>query len=179
MAADIDLPDEQDQSEVFDEDNTELEQQVYGGRDNGETLEELPEVLDVTQAAGDDDDDEAEIGEEMDDEQIVASARDSEQDDSDLEDDDLARGEEMAFATEGDLTGVNDPDDPDDADGVLGRSRNEVDLEYVGDLNDLEGAASAAQALESDRLSDSDLRELDYKDEFTVDDDEAAPAPAR
>ncbi len=65
-----------------------------------------------------------------------------------------------------------DAEDPDAVDGVDARGRDEVDLEYVGDLNDLEGATSAAQGLEAETLSDSDLRELDYKDEFTIDEDE-------
>jgi hypothetical protein len=180
MAADLDAAyDEQDQSEVFDEDNTELEEQRYGGRENGETLEELPDVFDVTQAVGDEDDDEAEIGEEMDDEEIVASARDRDDDDDDLEDDDLVRSEEIELDPEEDLTGLAeaDYDDPDEVDDIAARQPDEVELDYVGDLNDLAGARSAAQSLESDTLSDSDLRELDYKDEFTVDEDEAEASP--
>ena len=39
------------------------------------------------------------------------------------------------------------------------------------------GAASAAQSLESDTLSDRDLRELDYKDEFTVDEADVDAPP--
>ena len=153
--ADVAAYDEQDQSEVFDEDKTELEEQVYGGRENGETLEELPEVLDVTRALGDadDEDDDSEIGEDLDDDEIVDRASD--------EDDDSADD--------------GAPDERDDeADGryaASGHGADEVELEYVGDLNDLANASSAAQGMESETLSDSDLRELDYKDEFTVDED--------
>jgi hypothetical protein len=177
MAADLDAAyDEQDQSEVFDEDNTELEEQRYGGRDNGETLEELPDVFDVTQAVGDDDDDDAEIGEELDDDEIVARAKDNDDDDDDLEEDDLVRREEEELDPLEDLAGFPDTDDadPDDVDGVDRLMPDEVELEYAGDLNDEVNASSAAQSLESDRLSDRDLRELDYKDEFTVDEDETA-----
>jgi hypothetical protein len=172
------MPDEQDQSEVFDEDNNELEEQRYSGRENEQTLEDLPDVLDVTQADGDADDDEPAIAEEMDDEDIVASARDSDDDDQDLEDDDLVRGEEIEFDREEDLTDIQDGEDPDETDGVAELDPDEVELEYVGDLNDVAAASSAAQSLESDNLSDADLRELDYKDEFTRDEDEAG-APAR
>ncbi len=174
MAAEFDAPDEQDQSEVFDEDNNELEAQTYGGRDNEQTFEDLPDVLDVTQADGDADEDEPEIGEDMDDDEIVASAQDDDDDDDDLEDDDLLRSEEIELDPEEDLTGIADGDDPDDLDGLDETDPDEVELEYVGDLNDVAAAASAAQSLESDSLSDADLRELDYKDEFTRDEDEAA-----
>jgi hypothetical protein len=178
MAAEFDAPDEQDQSEVFDEDNNELEAQRYGGRDNEQTLEDLPDVLDVTQAMGDADDDETPIGDEMDDEEIVARARDDDNDDDDIEDDDLLRSEEIELDEEEDLTDLADGEDPDETDGIDEHDPDEVELEYVGDLNDVAAAASAAQALESDTLSDADLRELDYKDEFTRDEDEA-PAPPR
>ena len=175
MASDLDADfDEQDQSEVFDEDNNELEEQRYGGRDNEQALEDLPDVFDVTQAVGDEDDDEAEIGDDLDDDEIVARARDNDDDDDDLEDDDLVRRDEEAFDRESDLTSIADADqeDPDDVDAIDAEEPDEVQLEYVGDLNDLEGAASAAQGLEAEVLSDADLRELDYKDEFTIDEDE-------
>ena len=76
-----------------------------------------------------------------------------------------------------DLTDLADGEDPDETDGVDAADPDEVELEYVGDLNDVAAAASAAQALEADSLSDADLRELDYKDEFTRDEDEAAASP--
>ncbi|OYX34337.1 MAG: hypothetical protein B7Y99_05690 [Caulobacterales bacterium 32-69-10] len=176
MAAESDAPDEQDQSEVYDEDNNELESQRYGGRDNEQTFEDLPDVLDVTQAVGDDDDDddEAAIGDDMDDAEIVARARDDVDDDDNIEDDDLLRSEEIALDPEEDLTDFADGEDPGSRDGLDRTDPDEVELQYVGDLNDVAAAASAAQALESDSLSDADLRELDYKDEFTRDEDEAA-----
>ena len=157
--------DEQDQSEVFDEDNT--NDVDRGPGEEAEQLEDLVDVFDVTTAVGDADDDDALIGDEMDDEEIISSSTD--EDSEDLEDDDLAPRDEVTFNEEEDLTGINDGEDPDLE--IAAHAGDEVELEYVGDLNDLEGATSAAQDLESDTLSDADLRELDYKDEFTVDED--------
>jgi hypothetical protein len=165
--ADLDAYDEQDQSEVFDEDNT--NDMDRGPGEEAEQLEDLVDVFDVTRAVGDVDDNDALIGDEMDDEDIVSSAIDNDDDDDDLEDDDLAPRSEEMFNEEEDLTDVNDGEDPDLE--IAAHAGDEVELEYVGDLNDLEGASSAAQDLESDNLSDADLRELDYKDEFTVDED--------
>ena len=132
--------DDQDQSEVFDEDNTNLDEaRIFGGEDV-ETLEELPDVFDVTTALGDEDDDEALIGEDLDDQQII----DLEQDLDDEDDKDQ---------------------DPDLVDGISASSPDEVELEYVGDLTDVAHARSGAQPFESKRLSDADLRDLDYMEE--------------
>ena len=166
--------DEQDQSEIFDEDNT--NDMDRGPGQEAEQLEDLVDVFDVTSAVGDSDDDDALIGDELDDADIVAIATDNNDDDDDLEDDDLVARDQEALDRETDLTSIADVDaqDLDDVDDIAALSSGEVELEYVGDLNDLEGASSAAQSLESESLSDSDLRELDYKDEFTVDEDDAA-----
>src|SRR6476620_7538286 len=75
--------DGQDGAEIFDEDNQNLEN---GG--DMRTLEELPDVYDVTRAAGDDDDDEALIAEELDDDEIISLEAESAY--ADEEDDDLA-----------------------------------------------------------------------------------------
>lgn len=61
--------DEQDGAETLDED-------VVGKDGELRTFEELPNVLDVTQAEGDADDDDALIGEDLDDDEIVALERD-------------------------------------------------------------------------------------------------------
>lgn len=140
--ADLNGFDEQDQSEVFDEDNT--NPQERGPGEEAEQFEDLLDVYDVTSAVGDDDDDEARIADEMYDEEIVAASEDEEED----EDDD---GEDAI-----DL----DQDDPDDLE-IAARRADEVELEYIGDLNDLAGASSAAQPFEADSLSDDDLEELD------------------
>jgi hypothetical protein len=147
--------DEQDQSEVFDEDNT--NDMDRGPGEEAEQFEDLVDVMDVTTAVGDDDDDDGLIGEEMEDEDIVSVA-------SDEDDDEGLRG----FDAEQDAAEGDAADDPD-----------EVELVYMGDLDERGGAASAGQALESDSLSDEDLRELDYKDEFTIDEDDGASPRGR
>ena len=129
-------------------------------------------MFDATSAVGDDDDDEALIGEDLDDDEIVALARDNDDDDDDLEDDDLVRSEEVAFkaskvrpgrrsATSTRTRTCATPSTPP--------SPDEVELEYVGDLDDRGGAESAAQSWSPTPCRTSDLRELDYKDEFTID----------
>jgi hypothetical protein len=56
--------------------------------------------------------------------------------------------------------------DLDEIDGLIEVADDEVELEYAGDLSDLEGAESAAQDLESEgELSNDDLEELGYKDQ--------------
>ncbi len=157
--------DEQDVAEVFDEDNTNIESMRQGGAEDAEQFEDLVDVYDVTTRVGDRDDDESVIGEDLDDDEIVAAAGDEDDDDEDLEDDDLALRDPDAYDAEEDLDDVADAgdEDLDDADGVAALQGDEVSLEYAGDLNDLEGASSSLADLESDSLSDNDLRELDYK----------------
>lgn len=159
--------DAQDGAEVFDEDNTNLDEVEYSGQEDAEQAEDLPDVYDVTTAVGDKDDDEALIGEDLDDEDIVALAQDDDDDDDDLEDDDLARRDGDQLKGESDLDEVSDvgDEDPDDVDGIGALAPGEVELEYAGDLNDLDGASSSAADMESDSLSDDDLRELDYKED--------------
>ena len=165
-----DLPetdhDGQDGAEVFDEDNTNLDEQGYTGKEDAEQFEDLPDVYDVTTAVGDKDDDEAVIGDDLDDDDIVALATDNDDDDDDLEDDDLVRSDGAQLKSEDDLDDVTDvgDEDRDEADGVNATDPREVELEYAGDLNDLEGASSSAADMESDTLSDDDLGELDYKE---------------
>src|SRR3954470_8690522 len=89
MAFDADSDwDAQDQAEVFDEDNNSTLDGAGDSSADMMTLEELPDVLDVTHAAGDDDDDEAKIGEELDDDEIIQLETDAAE--ADFEDDDLA-----------------------------------------------------------------------------------------
>jgi hypothetical protein len=164
----VDTPDydEQDVAEVFDEDNTNEESQRYGGREDAEQFEDIPDVYDVTSRVGDRDDDEAEIGEELDDDEIVQSATDNDDDDDDLEDDDLIARHGEGYGAE-DPADENDlgPDDPDLVDDIDAKEPDEVELTYAGDLNDVEGAEGSAADMESEgELSDDDLRELDYKD---------------
>jgi len=65
-AEDIDL------AQTFDEDNQNL-----AGEGEMKIFEDLPEVLDVTVAEGDVDDDDALIAEELDDDEIIALERES------------------------------------------------------------------------------------------------------
>lgn len=182
MAADVNGDfDPQDQAEVFDEDNT-------GGLDDaGEmlTLEEMPDVLDVTSAAGDADDEVARIGEEMDDDEIIALEADAA--DADIEDDDL-RGrmpeefdddvvregeiEELRFAEETSFA-VDDDDEVIRIDGHTDRAMSEAnddaDIEFTADvdaLTDLD--EDDASVMESDTVSDEDLTRLGYSNEHTA-----------
>ncbi|MGE5565673.1 MAG: hypothetical protein ACM3YN_05900 [Parcubacteria group bacterium] len=143
--------DDQDQSEVFDEDNQNLDSP--GGRRNDmRTLEEMPDVLDVTSAVGDADDDEALIAEELDDDEIIELEADAEL--ADFEDDDLAgRLPEELFE--------------EDVPGVSRADSDEVELVYRGDLDDRsvrDGKRTAA--MESRSLTDEDLEDLGYPGDY-------------
>ena len=161
----VDVPeyDDQDVAEVFDEDNTNLDSVEYSGQEDAEQFEDLPDVYDVTSKVGDRSDEEGEIGEDMDDDEIVSEA--SDEDDDDLEDDDLKSRHGEGYAAE-DPADENDlgPDDPDLVDDIDKTDPDEVELSYAGDLDDAAGARSSAADMESDSLSDDDLRELHYKD---------------
>jgi len=54
-----------------------LDEDVVGKDGELRTFEELPDVLDVTQAEGDADDDDALIGEDLDDDEIIALEEDA------------------------------------------------------------------------------------------------------
>ncbi len=69
--------DEQDGAEAMDDD-------VIGKDGEFRTFEELPDVLDVTQAEGDEDDDDALIAEDLDDDEIVALEEDEDGDPDDV-----------------------------------------------------------------------------------------------
>lgn len=87
MATDIESDrDDQDQSEIFDEDNQNLDGDGRVRTGEMRTFEELPTVIDLTSAEGDDDDDDALIGEELDDEEIIALELER----NDAEDEDLS-----------------------------------------------------------------------------------------
>ncbi len=143
--------DDQDQSEVFDEDNQNLDS--AGGRHNDmRTFEEMPDVIDVTSAVGDDDDDDALIAEELDDDEIIELEADEAL--ADFEDDDLA-GRLPEELYEEDVPGVSRADS------------DEVELVYEGDLDDpsvREGKRTAA--MESRNLADDDLEDLGYPGDY-------------
>lgn len=137
-------PDEQDQSETFDEDN--FDDAGAGAPTNEfKTFEELPDVLDVTSAAGDADEDEFD------------------EDDLDLSDELGADGIEpeadAAFGTDGArLTQI-------DAESEGMRGEDEVELVYAGLMEDVQGAQASAAHWESKRLSDDDIEDLGYADD--------------
>lgn len=153
--------DAQDTAEVLDEDN-QTPDLLRALGDDETNFDTMPDVLDVTRAAGDEDDDEALIGEDLDDEDIVRLSSDSDQDDTDGEDDDLRLRDADAYADEdADPTDLAD-DDRDDLDKVAFLHTSEAGMRDAGDLNDTQGAHSAAQRMESSRVSDEDLAKLGY-----------------
>jgi hypothetical protein len=165
MTVDLEMDaDAQDLAEVFDEDNTNTESQRLGGADDGEQVEDLVDVFDVTKAVGDADDDEALIGEDLDDDQIIdlAQDEDDDEDDEDETDEDTLRGPDPLDDDDADL--IANEDDDDIVDGVDRPPSEDVELTFVGDMNDVAGAHSAAQRYESKTLSDEDLAALDYKE---------------
>ncbi|HYG26846.1 MAG TPA: hypothetical protein VD906_08060, partial [Caulobacteraceae bacterium] len=174
--------DEQDQSEVFDEDN----QSMDGAGDMDpemRTFEELPDVIDVTSAVGDADDEAALIAEELDDDEIIELESDAAM--ADFEDDELAArmpeeldddsidvmdAEEVYLAEE---AGLDIRDDADSAIAgeaselsVNSAASDEVELEYAGDLDEASvRQGKRAAAMESRNLDDEDLEELGYPGE--------------
>jgi hypothetical protein len=167
MAADLETDvDEQDLAEVFDEDNTNTESQRLGGAEDGEQAEDLVDLFDVTKAVGDADDEDALIGEDLDDDEIIDLARqgDDDEDDEEQTDEDTLRGPEPDDEDDADLIASLSRDDDDLIDDVDRPPRNDVNLTFVGDMNDVAGAHSAAQRYESKTLSDEDLAALDYKE---------------
>jgi hypothetical protein len=134
-------PDEQDQSEVFDEDNLDP---TDPGRVTNEfkTFEELPDVIDVTSAAGD------------------ADEEDFDEDDIDLDETLSAEGVEPEADP---LFGVDSPRVADsDADSDNLRASDEVELVYAGLMEDVKGAQASAAHWEAKRLSDEDIEDLGY-----------------
>jgi hypothetical protein len=168
MAADLDTDvDAQDLAEVFDEDTTNTESQRLGGAEDGEQVEDLVDLFDVTKAVGDADDEDALIGDDLDDDEIIDLARqgDGDEDDEEDTDEDTLRGPEPDDEDDADLIDSLDDEDDDLVDGVDRPPRNDVELTFAGDLNDVAGAQSAAQRYESKTLSDDDLAALDYKED--------------
>jgi len=152
--------DGQDQAEVWDEDNQLTEGQRLAGGDDGFTFEEQPSLYDATSRVGDEDDDEALIGDDLDDSEIVELASDD--DDDDLEDDDLKTRSADAYDEEDSEDLDFDDQDPDLDDKVERLSSDEVEQEDGGDLNNADHAFGSAKRFESSRLSDEDITKLGY-----------------
>lgn len=134
--ADNDI-DEQDQSEVFDE--THMDDEGDGDRH----FDESDDVLDVTQAEGDADDEDFDEDAEPDlDAVLGADGVDAEADERMGEDSPRL----SALDTE--------------SDGQRGES--EVELVYTGLMRNVQGAQASAAHWEAKRLSDDDIEDLGY-----------------
>jgi hypothetical protein len=122
------------------------------------TFEELPDVLDVTAAEGDRDDDEALA---LDADEFDEDAIDGSEFEEDNELDYRAAAEDADDIYDGDDDGdVFDTFD-DDAPGL-----DEVDgVREVRDAAEATGGADASARYESRRISDEDLQELGYLEE--------------
>lgn len=128
--------DAQDSAEAFDEDNLDASE-TYKYR----TFEENDEVIDLTRADGDEDEDDGEF---------LAF------EDEDLDEDDDA---DLSAADETDLS-------DDDSLDIGDVSPDEAQLVYVGDVENLRGAQGSAAHFEPRaELSDDDVEALGYADE--------------
>lgn len=132
--------DEQDQSEAFDEDNVDASQ-TGGVTNEFKTFEDMPEVLDVTRADGD------------------ADEEAFDEDDQDIDDELGADGIEpeadAQYGTDG--SPINEMDLGADAPG-----NGEVELVYAGLMEDVQGAQASAAHWEAKTLSDDDIEDLGY-----------------
>ena len=147
----FDDADPQDVAETLDETNYDLNEE----RNEMRTFEELPDVLDVTQAVGDRDDDEA-------------LALDADEFDEDaIDDDDLEEDNELDYhaATEeheDDLDGLG-PEDGYDEDRLPTRDNIEG-LDEVGDADTVEGGEDDVSDFQAKALSDADLEGMGYSE---------------
>lgn len=123
----------QDQAETYDETN-------YSEDDEFTTLEEFEDVLDVTQAEGDDDED------EFDEDSF---------DDDDLEEDDDEAHFRAAIVSEEEDEDLEDRDEAFAADEIDG-------LEEVRDADGATGGEDDFTNFQSRDLDDDDLRNLGY-----------------
>lgn len=135
--------DEQDQSEAFDEDNFDPAD-VGAPTNEFRTFEEMPDVLDITSADGD------------------ADEEDFDEDDLDLDEALSAEGVEPGADP---LFGADAARVSDQDLGADARGEDEVELVYSGLMEDVKGAQASAAHWEARRLSDDDIAELGYADE--------------
>ena len=153
--------DAQDHAEVYDEDNYSND----GAGDSSAdmmTLEEMPDVFDVTRAVGDSDDDDAMIGEELDDDDIVELQSDEAL--ADLEDDELsARGAEVYDAEDEQRDEFEAEDDYGEA-TANAAAQDEAEIEFTGDVDGVTDPDDEdAEAYEAGEVSDEDLRKMGYQ----------------
>jgi hypothetical protein len=133
---DNDYQDDQEQSETFDE--THIDDEGEGDI----LLDESDQVLDLTQADGDADQDEFD------------------EDDIDLDDqlalDGVEREADALLGMDGETLSQSD------ADGNGAQSDDEVELVYSGLMENERGAQASAAHWESRRLDDDDIEQLGY-----------------
>jgi hypothetical protein len=153
--------DGQDMAEAWDEDNQDSDSQRIALGDDELNADDRPDVYDATTRVGDEDDDDALIGDDMEDADIVELVAGDDEDDEDGEDDSDRLRSADAFG-EADETDLADDDDTDPDAAAARLSPDEVELEDAGDLNDRQGAFGSARRFESSRLSDADIEELGY-----------------
>ncbi|MDO1558388.1 hypothetical protein Q0812_02970 [Brevundimonas sp. 2R-24] len=139
----IDGYDEQDQSEVFDETHLDDEGDLEA------VFELTPDVMDMTHLPEDDADD-------LDDEDALsAEGVEPEADDGFLSE-----------QPEGTMSGDPDLDDLGAYPREVAARPSEIELTYVGSVEDMKGAQSSAAHWETRReLSDDDLQSLGYVDD--------------
>lgn len=139
--------DPQDQAEAFDE------EALSGEAAELRTFEELPELMDMTRADGDRDDDEALAldADEFDPDAI---------DDGDLEEDDELHFRAATAEREDDLDGQG----PDDGFDEAHIAADDIDgLTEVRDPDEAEGGEDDTTDYAARRLDDADLTELGYQ----------------
>jgi hypothetical protein len=129
--------DDQAQSEVYDETHIDDE-------GDGDILpDEADPVLDVTQMAGDADEDEFDEDEEVDLDEVQGSAG-------------IEAEADALLGVEGErLTEI-------DGDSAGQRGADEIELVYTGLMRNVRGAQSSAAHWEAKRLSDDDIADLGY-----------------
>jgi hypothetical protein len=142
--------DPQDGAEALDETNYDLSEGVGEMR----TFEELPDVLDVTQADGDRDDDEALAldADEFDEDAI---------DDNDTEEDHELNFRAATEEREDDLDGQG-PEDGYNEDRLS--ARDVEGLNQVGDADTVEGGEDDVTDFQATNLSDADLQSMGYSE---------------
>jgi len=146
----FDDADPQDQAEALDEDNHDLAEE----RNEMRTFEELPDLLDVTQAAGDRDDDEA----------LALDA--DEFDEAAVGDADTEEDHELDFrAATGDREDDLDGQGPEDGYNDDRLSARDIEgLDQVADADSVEGGEDDVTDFQATDLSDADLQSMGYSE---------------
>lgn len=146
--------DGQDQSEVFDETNTDDAEEL----NEMKTFEELPEVLDMTSARGDRDDDEA----------LALDADEFDEDaigDGDLEEDDELDYRASDEEHEDDLDGLGAEAGSQGVDEDRIEASEIEGLDTVLDADGVEGGEDDFTNFQAKNLSDEDLKRMGYSED--------------